>query len=325
MHNILITKDVALNAGITGIADLPKLEHGSLAIVLDQKSLFSVANDISTFETMQFIVGVAKNSEFGIGLQNSVLIPINNVTDANYEVYKAPVTQIVEIGPFPQAVGTAEGDVGLTINNNSYVRTIQTDRYNLTEYKKASTSLVSILNKIIDRINNGTGLPRKAHYKAFTTASLVGTADANYKIRLEMKSEHVDFSASAYELFEGANIVTVRKAVISKGKGIDVLQAEKEYSGYLGNGGYWGNNEAYYSKPLEADAGGKYDIFNFQFQGLHDTPQNKVRVAMNWITIAAVTGSNISGDLISLVDTFKQNKHISQDDKPDETDNNPNG
>lgn len=326
MHNILIAKDLAYGVGGTtpvNMANLTTLQHGALAVVADNKRVLAAdGSDAEGVRSFQIVVGITKKP--GITIQTSVPIFTDYIEYINVEKYNAPVTQIVEIGPFPLAVGTAEGEIGLTLNNNSYIRTIQTDQLRLTEWKKASATLASVLQKIVDRINNGTGLPRPGQYQAFTTATLVGNADANYKIQLTMKSENVDFSASANSLAEGVVIATTRKAVLSKGVGTDVRRSEDEHSGNLGNGGYGWRNELYFSKPLEADPAGTYDIVSIQFTGMHDTPQNKVRAAANWIQIAIPTGSALTETLQDIL-AIMCPKYKPSQDQFNESDKNPAG
>lgn len=327
MHNILITKDVAYGAGSAGtvtIANLPTLNHGAISIVGDGNLVLAGdGSNAQGVESFQILVGITKDPVKKTGLQNSVTIFTKYVTKINVEKYNEPVTQRVEIGPFTAAAGNAQGELGLVLNNNSYVRTIQTEQIRISEWKKAGDTLQSVLQKIVDRINNGTGLPRNSMYQSFTTASLVGTGDAA-KIQLEMKSESVDFTMSSYALAESVVVTTTRKAVLSKGKGADVRRAEDEYSGNLGNAGYGWRNELYYSKPLEADPNGKYDIISIQFTGMHDTPQNKVRAASNWIQIAIPTGSALTASLQTLFATMIPSYKPSKD-QDNETDGDPNG
>ena len=328
MYNILITKDVAYGAGGTtpvNMANLTTLAHGGLAIIGDNnKVLLPDGSNAAGVNTIQFVVGITKDSSYGIGTQASVAIPVANIKYINMEVYNAPQVQIVDIGPFPSAVGSAKGELGFKFNNNSYLRTIQTDQIRISEYKKSSTTLSSVLQKIVNRINNGTGLPSMGVYKTFMSAALVGSADADYKIRLTMKSEHVDFSSACYGLAEDALQVTVQKAVLSKGAGADVKRTEDEYSGNLGNAGYGWRNELYFAKQLEADANGTYDILSIHFEGLHDTPQNKVRAAMNWLQVAIPTGSNLSAKVVAILTAAVPNYNPTKDQQ-NESDGNPTG
>jgi hypothetical protein len=328
MHNILITKNLAYGVGGTtpvNMANLTTLQTGALAVVADNKRVLAAdGSDAEGVKSFQIIVGITKNAEYGISTQVSVPIFTDYITDINVEKYNAPVVQVVDVGPFPLITDTAVGEIGLNFNNNSYIRTIQTDQLRINEYKKASVTQAAILQKIVDRINNGTGLPNLAQYHTFMTASLTGTTNADRKIRLTMKSEYVDFTMSAYGLAEDVLVVTSTKPVLSKGKGVDVRRAEDEYSGYLGNAGYGWRNELYYSKPLEADPAGTYDIVSIQFTGMHDTPQNKVRAASNWLQIAIPTGSELTETLQLLLATMVPKYKPSQD-QFNETDGNPAG
>ena len=295
MNQILVLKNLALNEGtpsnVATVKDIVNLKPGAVALVVDGKTLYEAGKTWSALERVQLIAGITKGvNTVGneIYVQSSVPIARRQVLSVNYEKYVAPVTKVVEIGPFNWE---AEGDAGMLIMDSSYVRTIQTNEIRISEYKLANMTPESIINKIVDRINNGTGIPNLQKFNAFCTAVKKGTTPADFKIELTMKTEHVDLSVSLNGMFAYAPVVVTREPVISLGKGEDVLRTEKEFNGNLGDGGYWGYNEGYFSKPLEADVSTNYDIFQIKFQGEHDTPQNRVRTAVNHLTIAVPTGS----------------------------------
>ena len=306
MNQILILKNLALNEGtpsnVAAVKDITNLKPGAASLVLDGKTLFATGMNVADKERLQLVVGISKGvNSLGneVRVQSSVPIARRQVLSINYEKYVAPITQVVELGPFNWK---DEGDVGLLIMDNSYVRTIQTNEIRISEYKLANMTPESIINKIVDRINNGTGIPNLQKFNAFCTAVKKGTTPADFKIELTMKTEHVDLSVSLNGMFAYAPVVVTREPVISLGKGKDVLKTEKEFNGNLGDGGYWGYNEGYFSKPLEADATANYDIFQIVFQGEHDTPQNRVRTAVNHLTIAVPTGSALVATLKTAFD-----------------------
>ena len=308
MNQILVLKNLALNEGtpsnVAAVKDIVNLKPGALSLVVDGKDLYEAAMELGDKERVQLIAGITKGvNTVGneIYVQSSVPIARRQVLSINYEKYVAPVTQVVELGPFNWE---DEGDVGLLIMDNSYVRTIQTNEIRISEYKLANMTPESIINKIVDRINNGTGIPNLQKFNAFCTAVKKGTTPADFKIELTMKTEHVDLSVSLNGMFAYAPVVTTREPVISLGKGEDVLRTEKEFNGNLGDGGYWGYNEGYFSKPLEADIATNYDIFQIKFQGEHDTPQNRVRTAVNHLTVAVPTGSALVGVLKTAFDNL---------------------
>ena len=324
MHNILITKNVPYGQGATtpvNMANLTTLDPGALVVIGDGNTVLALnGSNSSGIQTIQFIVGITKKT--GITVQNSVPISVKNIEYIDVEAYNAPVKQVVEIGPFTAAAGTAKGEIGLTLNNNSYVGTIQSEQLRLNQWKNSSSTLVSVLQKMVDTINLGTGLPRPGQYQAFMTAALSGAGDAS-KIVLTMKNEHVKFSASAYGLAEGVLVTTTTQPVLSKGAGVDVRRSEYEHSGNLGNGGYGWRNELYYSKPLEADTSIGYDIISIKFTGMHDTPQNEVRAAANWLQIALPTGSSLFTQLQNLLAMIAVGKYNTGKDGRNDSDKTP--
>ena len=308
MNQILVLKNLALNEGtpsnVAAVKDIVNLKPGALALVIDGKELYASTGDLADKERVQLIAGITKGvNTVGneIYVQSSVPIARRQVLSVNYEKYVAPITKVVEVGPFNWE---DEGDAGMLIMDSSYVRTIQTNEIRISEYKLANMTPESIINKIVDRINNGTGIPNLQKFNAFCTAVKKGTTPADFKIELTMKTEHVDLAVSLNGMFAYAPVVVTREPVISLGKGEDVLRTEKEFNGNLGDGGYWGYNEGYFSKPLEADIATNYDIFQIKFQGEHDTPQNRVRTAVNHLTVAVPTGSALVGVLKTAFDNL---------------------
>ena len=306
MNQILVLKNLALNEGtpsnVAAVKDIVNLKPGAVALVVDGKTLYEAGKTWSALERVQLVAGITKGvNTVGneIYVQSSVPIARRQVLSVNYEKYVAPITKVVELGPFNWK---DEGDAGILIMDSSYVRTIQTNEIRISEYKLANMTPESIINKIVDRINNGTGIPNLQKFNAFCTAVKKGTTPADFKIELTMKTEHVDLAVSLNGMFAYAPVVVTREPVISLGKGEDVLRTEKEFNGNLGDGGYWGYNEGYFSKPLEADIATNYDIFQIKFQGEHDTPQNRVRTAVNHLTVAVPTGSTLVGTLKTAFD-----------------------
>ena len=291
MNSILIAKNVALNAGTDGtLTNANALQAGALMMVVDNHLVYTGTQSLAGKERVQFLVGLTRavGTEGVINYQDSVPIPRRQVLSVNYEKYRASRVKIVDIGPFNWE---AEGDASMVLNNNSFVRTIQTEQVRVSQYKLPNMTEESIVDKLVAAINKGSNFSQQAMLNNFCTATKTGTTPANFKIRVTMKSEHVDFSVSLQGMFAFAPVVTVQEEIISLGKGADVARTEVEYSGNLGNGGYWSYNEGYYRKPAEADPNANYDIFNIVWQGEHDTPQNRMRVARNHLMIAIPTGA----------------------------------
>lgn len=290
MNSILVLKNKAINAtGVTDLNTFDKLEQGALAIVLDGKQLYDPTADPTDFanvERVQFVAGVAKganNLGETINTLSSVPIPRRQVIAVNIEYYKAPQVQIVQFGPFNWE---EEGDIGIQLNNNSYVGTIKTAQVRASVYKLPSMTEVSVIDKIVSIINTASSVGNhQLALNTFCKAEKVGSTPADLKIKITMLSEDVNFSYSLQGMMSFSPVQVLQKAVISLGKGEDVVRTEEEYSGNLGNGGYWGYNEGYFNKPLEANASETYNIVNITWMGEHDDPQNRHRVARNHLML----------------------------------------
>jgi hypothetical protein len=228
MNQILVLKNLALNEGtpsnVAAVKDIVNLKPGAVALVVDGKALYEAGKAWSALERVQLVAGITKGvNTVGneIYVQSSVPIARRQVLSVNYEKYVAPVTKVVEIGPFNWK---DEGDAGMLIMDSSYVRTIQTNEIRISEYKLPNMTPESIINKIVDRINNGTGIPNLQKFNAFCTAVKKGTTPADFKIELTMKTEHVDLAVSLNGMFAYAPVTVTREPVISLGKGEDVLR-----------------------------------------------------------------------------------------------------
>lgn len=330
MNQIVVLKNAAYLAGENGVITNPNeistLSPGAYGFVLDGLVLYDGTNAAAR-ERVQLMVGLSTRTSSREKVQACVPIHRRSVLSINYEAYKEPVTKQVEIGPFSFTDingNQLEGDVGMTISDSSYIGTIQSNQIRLSTYRTKNKTLVEVIDKFVANINNGVGIAGTS----FCTAQKIGTSDATYKIRLTMKSEHVILSVALNGLFALAPVVTTREAVISLGKGEDVVRTEKDFNSNLGDGGYYGMNEAFFSKPLEANASEKYDIIQIKFQGVHDLPQNKVNAAVNHLMIAIPSTATtvVTGLLQRLDDLFGGaftediGTIVVSEDDPDETD-----
>lgn len=325
MNQILVLKNVAYLTGAAGVLsnlkDINTLNQGSLGVVLDGKVLFTdVAATAPNYKRMQFIAGIAKGTN-AVGsevlVQSSVPIERRSVLNVNYEKYKAPVNEVRTV-TFALGIDVNEdGDCGFVISNNSFVGTIRTDKVSVNVYKTKTDTLANVITKLVAAFN-ATPINRVATITASTATSITFT----------MKNEHINFSVAVNGgIYKVSDVVTT-KPVISLGKGEDVLRTEREYSGNLGNGGYWGFNEGYFSKPNEALASENYDLFHIKWQGEHDTAQNRVRAAVNYLTIAVPTSATalvtsiktILENLIGTAFTSTTGQIVVANDEEDETD-----
>lgn len=288
MNQILVLKAETYLAGtggtIANLKDINTLKQGAFGVVLDGKALLTDTTATATapnYKRLQIVAGIAKGTN-NVGsevlIQSSVPIERRSVLSVNYEKYKASVNEVRKVTfALNDAVDVA-GDCGFVISNNSFVGTIRTDKVSVNVFKTKTDTLATLITKLVTAFNN-TPINRVATISASDATSITFT----------MKNEHVNFSVAVNGgIYKVSDVVTT-KPVISLGKGEDVLRTEKDYSGNLGNGGYWGYNEGYFSKPTEAVSSENYDLFHIKWQGEHDTPQNRVRAAINYLTIAVPT------------------------------------
>lgn len=296
---VLGSEDYAVTTEDAAIAlqqDVRKLKPGSYAFLLDGATVYTALTDMGDVERVQLAVGLA-NPKDGVTTMMSVPIRRRDVLKIDREGYAPDVVQVVEIDLATVATD-AEGEVVISLFNNSYDRTIKLDRINAGLWKKKGVTAAQLATAIALKVNTaGTRYPVTS---PFVTAAVSGT-----KVQFTMANSGIDFNMTMDGLVSGIPVVTVTPAKVSLTNNSDILRTEQEYSGNLGNGGYVQFADMYYSVPQQTNMATQYDVFHIKWQGEHDTPQNKQRSAVLWLKIAVPTakGDAFAAQLKALFST----------------------
>ena len=264
---------------IAATQDIKDLKAGSYIVLVDNEIVTPAAPGEGG-ERFQIISGLVGTSA---GMQTTISsVPIRkaSVLGVTRSAFTNSVLGVWVISG-ANLTADSEGEAHLTLNNNSYNRTIKNTRLSITLNKTKGETVAAFLTRAKDKIN------AKA-VKNYPTPFVVATSDAT-TITLTVQDANIDFSIVRDGLFATSVVTNPTKAVPSLTKTSDLIASEKEYSGNLGNGNYEKLTDAWFSMPLQTQASVSYDIFNISFQGNHDTPQNRVRTAVMNLKLAIPT------------------------------------
>lgn len=280
---VLGSEDYAVTTADATIAlqqDLRKLKAGSYAFLLDGNTVYTALTDMGDVERVQLVVGLA-NPKDGANTMMSVPIRRRDVLKIDREGYAPDVSQVLEFD-LASVATDAEGEVVISMYNNSYDRTIKLDRINAGMWKKKGMTAAQLATAIALKINDhATKYPVNESFVAATVSTT--------KVQLTMANSGIDFNITMDGLVRGIAVTQVTAPKVSLTNSADILRTEQEYSGNLGNGGYVAFGDQYYSVPQQTNLATQYDVFHIKWQGEHDTPQNKQRSAILWLKIAVPT------------------------------------
>lgn len=282
------------NTAITAQKNVDTLKAGSYLFLINGKIVYidKDTTPVAPFDSIQLFSGII-NSASVQGL-SSVLssVPIKpiNVLQMNRDKYAPDVVGVYDIS-LSSLVSNSTGEAVMVLNDNSYNRTIQNNRINITANKRADETVAAFTQRIVDKINNYYAKNPRAK---FLTASV----QSNTTIRLTMLNSNTDFSVSMDGLFLGLTVSTITAPKPSTTNVKDILATEKEFSGNMGNGNYESLTDAWYSFPQQTVMTTNYDIFTIIFKGVHDLPQNKVDAAVMTLKIPVPTSKSDDFELL---------------------------
>lgn len=265
-------------ASITTLENVSTLKAGSYLALVDNKVSTTAAPLAGA--RIQFIVGLVGTSGNMQKTIASVPILKKDILGYSHDVYAADVKAEWTLNASTLTVDS-EGEAKLVLSDHTYSRTIQKRKVVVYVTKAKGEAVAAFLQRVVDKIN---AAPVKGFMNKFVTATLAVTT-----ITLKVEDANIDFTVSRDGLFKGLPLVNSVKAKPSTSQTDDLIASEKEYSGTLGNGNYVERTDAWFSMPLQTQAGVNYDIFNIRFQGKHDTPQNKVNSAVMHLKLAIPT------------------------------------
>lgn len=271
------------DAAIVLQKDVKNLKPGSHLALLDGAKVYASGTDMGNVQRVQIVAGITGKSGNMEGTLMSVPIDRRSILSIDREGYTADTSQVIDIA-FASILDAAEGEVTMSLFNNSYDRTVRLDRINISITKKAGTTAAALVTAIAAKIN--------AHANVYPVTAPFVTATVNTStLRLTMANSNIDFSMIMDGLAAGLPQTVVTPAFVSLTNSEDILRTEKEYSGNLGNGNYATLGDQYWSFPQQTVLSTQYDVFNIKWQGEHDTPQNRQRSAVLWLKIAVPTGA----------------------------------
>jgi hypothetical protein len=294
MENLLVITSI----GASGVVDATAMEGAAVRSL--QVMGNGVTHDESTVANVPFI-------QFGTKLtsgkfRTTALVNRKTIKSITYQPYVAPVLSVDRIG-----AATAEGtlaceelkEASITVRNNSYNKTIPTQRVNVSQTRRQGETLVNFLNRVVAELNNVNTQGQK-----FFTAALV-TSSTFYAITITAFDRNNDISIQCGGEFAYQTVTRTVEPVVGYGVGADIVALEKEQSKHLGNHGYVELTDLWYNAPTEALASENYHVFNMAWDGVTGTASSSMVVANNTLTFAIpTTAVAIVADLENLLQSL---------------------
>lgn len=298
MENIIFGTEVPVLTGKT-VADLTTGQIGLFLYSTDEGAApvlkgTEVTNaELKAAKAIQFIKKNATDFEA------SLVIPIRETFDRNYQAYVAPVAGVFKLGD-NAAVETAltipadgEGNIRLTDLTTTY----QVDAFpaNISVTKKTNETPVQYLNRVVAAIN------KDAKASQLVTASLE-TAAGRHQIKLVTKDPLTKLGIATDGIFEPYQAITVTARVIGKGTYAQMSAIEKELTVFKGNGNYTVDNDLYYKEPMKSIVGTNYNTMSVTWTAVARPTHSTTMMVANPNQLICVPAAN--GTLLALYNKF---------------------
>lgn len=304
MKNILVVNNSTYGAKVGGgvvadISEANELAPGAFAIFTADGTLIPAAStpaDLVDVDEVIYAVGTN-----GITNNISVPIPLKTIFHTDKKTPVAYVKPIVSVGG--SGVGQQivlsdmdEGEVFINVYDKSFTGKYAMDFAKASVYKTGSMTASVAIDKLVAKLNNVSN---------FITATKLGSSP-NFRIAITPKENNVSINVGVGGLIEntpvfydGTNGSTL--PVYGVGQGVDVIQIEKDFNAFKGDGGYTERNDDWWKVPTETNIAAQYVMYNQMWQGLHDTPTTTKAVMNNHIIIAVASTATA---VVTAIDTF---------------------
>jgi hypothetical protein len=300
MQDFLVVNELASPIDYPNVADLSGLGIGQFALVGDGVKVLGLdvnPGELIGIKSVQFI------TKYSNKLVNSVAIPRQNLVNINLQLYNPTQPTIKTIGGTTAATAldiATEGEGTIVLQNLSYNHAIATQTVRVNETKKPSETPLAYLTRVVNSLNTTLNTsPEPFAVASLVTTNIAGTA--YYCIRITTTSEHVDLAMGRDGIFADAGFFTEQNAIVSTGKGVDMLQMEKDAMANRGRQNYESNPDLWYSQPTQINPNNNYDVITLNWTGLHPTPTANKVVANNHLTLAIYTGAGTTSNTMDIL------------------------
>lgn len=292
MNDLIVINSFTTQGAITNVKDLQNLTTLQGAAVLDDTKvigLTAVAGDYLNFTDVRFF------SKYTNKLWSSVQIPRQG-TKFNFQAYSAGQNKRVTLGKTTVAEAIyipTEGEGTIVLKNLSYNHAIASQKVSVTEVKRTSETPLAYLTRVVENLNKSL----QSLTTPFATVTLINATISSviyYAIQIDYTSTNVDLHIGRDGVFRENTLFTVQEAICSTGKGVDLVEMEKDIYRNKGRQGYVENTDLWYSQPLQVDSNKNYDIITLTWSGTHLTPTSSKTVATNNLSILLDTSTSIN-------------------------------
>lgn len=278
MRTILVSKDLDINAGITGINDVNSLTEGAIGIFTEKNTLLTpdstanVAGDLDGALGIRFVLGKNATDD---SLNWSPMIPLTaRVVRTNYA---APTKKKMAIGAEKTSspIGSLNAPSTLVAGTVATITIMDTTdairppkrMYQLEHRVLASDTITTICASLIAK--------NAAHPNKFVTLAAITISSATAGLTVTADDYDVDFSIAVDGILANAVIVSKSKNPTSTdvvacfsgtNRGVQVLELEKSLSGYLGNTSQLYLAQQLFKQAMNTDTSVNYITYAFYWE-----------------------------------------------------------
>jgi len=283
MNRVFVLKDVAYAAKqgggkVAAIKDINLLSQGALAFFSDKGTFLdavTAAAALADSKSVQVAVGRALDTQVITVPRRDV-----NITRGNYRAFVKP---IITVGNLSLSAGD-EGEMYIKVSDISYTSKFNIRTINASIFKKSTTSVSDAVDELVAKLNLAN---------SFVVAAKVGAGP--YTVTITPKEDAVSLSVAVGGLLENDPVATTTAMTYGIGRGVDVLQMEKDASAEEGNGNYIDYGAEHYSRSMETVSAGTYDLITLLWEGTHSSPTRSHNVMNNKLAIAVLSTAVADG------------------------------
>ncbi len=296
MNELLVTKDVLLNAKIgggliSGINQINQLAAGALAVFTDRNEMLTAANAAATLPDRKSVYFAVGSGDIKIGAKISQPVDREPKINFSYNTFVASVKEVETIGldgsgsmnyPSPLVVGTvAVLRITDTTESAANVNVIQAERYD--HVVLPGDTAASITADLIAQVNANTASLYVATVIGVNTGISFTTKDFNKTF--EVGTDGIIVNATLHKDGAGSSVIPV----FSEGASSDVAILDSEFNSEDGNTSRLWLNQFYWQVPSPVVPGAQYDLVNIQWMKQRSNPIKESFATNKQIIIALVT------------------------------------
>ena len=282
MNRVIVLKDVAYAAKVGGgviatAKEVNSLAPGAIAFLTDKGTVITAANAATVLPDVKDIMIIGGRTSDNQVL-NQVPRKIAGITRGNYRAFVKPVYTIGGTTAATALTFVDNTEASIRVTDITFTSRFAPRAIAGSVFKKPTMTIEQAIDEMVKRLNTSS----------FIVATKVGSTP-NFGITITPKEEDVAIDAHLSGSLEGGVKTLTTAPVYGIGRGIDVLQMEKDASVEEGNGNYIEYTADWYKRNMEASTTGTYDVITLAWEGSHSSPSRSHSVMRNTVAIATLS------------------------------------